>query len=121
MIFNRKKKVVHTYQEDNPDYKLQISLESLTWNHAESPVKDKAWELCKKSNINNLFLENAIEKLNHRFKLGEFVYTVYPRRIEREGKSIKCKTKHNPLYRIGKPYKMIVDLAKQKQRIIKIE
>jgi len=120
MLFNRKKKV-STYQEDNPDYKLQISLESLTWQHAENPIKQKAWEWLKKSSINNLFLENAIEKLNHRFKLGKYVYTVYPRRIERESKSIKCRTKHNPLYRISKPYKMIVDLAKQKQRIIKID
>jgi len=59
--------------------------------------------------------------MNHRFKLGKYVYTVYPRRIERESKSIKCKTKHNPLYRISKPYKMIVDLSKHKERIIKID
>jgi len=97
-LFNRKK--VKTYQESDPDYKLQISLESLKWQHAESDKK--AWEWIKKKSIDNIFLNSQIEKMNSRIKLGSFVYTVYSRRIERTGPSITRKRKLNPFWRIVK-------------------
>jgi len=97
-LFNRKK--VKTYQESDPDYKLQISLESLKWQHAESDKK--AWEWIKKKSIDNIFLSSQIEKMDHRIKLGSYVYTVLPRKLERQGKSIVRKRKLNPFWRIIK-------------------
>ncbi len=101
MLFSRKKKL-KTYQEDNPNKKLELSLNELDWQHCETPERQKAWQMIKKSQIENLFLKQAIEKMDYRSSLGGYVYTNYDRRLERTSPSIVCKTKHNKFFRIVK-------------------
>jgi len=77
-------------------------LNKLDWKHCEQTAQQRAWQMVKKSQIDNFFLKNTIEKMDHRFKLGKYIYTNYPRRLERQAPSIKCKTKHNPFFKIVK-------------------
>jgi len=98
--FFKSRKKLKTYQSENPNEKLELSLNELKWQHAESDKK--AWEWIKKKSIDNFFLKQAIEKMDYRFKLGEFTYINYARRLERTSPSITCKRKHNPFWKIVK-------------------
>lgn len=111
MMFSKKPK--GTFQEDNTDEKLQLSLNKLDWIYCENTQSQKAWEMFKKRNIKNYDLLMRLNNMPRRFKLSKFVYTNLNNRIERTHPKLVCKSKRNLLYHISKPFKVMADLSKK--------
>jgi len=95
-----KKKGTLTIDDLNSDELLQHSLEKLDWIHAENGKK--AWEYIKFRNITDQLARKTYENINEHFQLGDFVYSRFSNRLERQGESIKLKTKFNQFFKFAR-------------------
>jgi len=85
----------------------QLSLEDLSWEHAES-TNGHAWETIAFKTIENesQFFAMMLRLLNKPIKLGEFVYTLQgSNHLRRDGPSIQRKIEHNRLFTVSQVFK----------------
>jgi len=100
---------------------IQSSLEKLNWIHAEN---DKgAWEYIKISEIEkeSEILSHLMQLVTKRKRRGDFIYSVYPNRLEREGDSIKPKRKFTPDLKFSQVFKEVLKPIKQIKGYVKVE
>jgi len=124
MIFNKYRNQGQlTLQDLLSNEMIQNSLEHLTYEHAEND-KNQAWEYIKFSSIAKE--SEALSQLLRiilpkRKRYGEYIYTVYPNLIEREGPSIKPKRKFHPDFKVSKVFTEILKPIEKVKGYVKVE
>ena len=118
-LFDKKKT---TIQQDFPNWKTQISLEALDWQYRQ--FNDKPFQMVKMSEIENesLMFASFLDTLPSRIKYGDYVYQIYPNRVERTSPKIKLRTKSNPLVKLSSKLKLrIKKKTKDRGLVYKVE
>jgi len=86
---------------------FQLSMEDLSWEHAEST--NHVWETIafKTIEVQSQFFGLMLRfMLTKPIKLGEFVYSLQgSNHLRRDGPSIKRKTEHNRFFTVSKIFK----------------